>query len=175
MKQDLWSIIEEIEAVVADGMHIPLSDRVVISEQEMYSLLDELRAAMPDELAQARSIVEERERLLSQARSEAERTIAESKAYADELTAESSITARAEEEAHKTVERADEASRKIRVEAHRYADDVLRQLQEILEKASGTVSDSRKGLRASISEGAGAREAAAAASEGEGSSSRRSN
>ncbi len=175
MKQDLWSIIEEMEAVVADGMHIPLSDRVVISEQEMYSLLDELRAAMPDELAQARSIVEERERLLSQARSEAERMVAESKAYADELTAESNITARAEEEAHKTVERADEAARKIRVEAHRYADDVLRQLQEILEKASGTVSDSRKGLRASIPEGAAAREAAAAASEGEGSSPRRSN
>lgn len=174
MKQDLWSIIEELEAVVADGMHIPLSDRVVISEQEVYSLLDELRAVLPDELAQARSIVEERERLLSQARSEAERMVAESKAYVDELTSESNITARAEEEAHSTLDRADEAARKIRVEAHRYADDVLRQLQEILEKASGTVSDSRKSLRVSMPESTGAREAAAAGSDGEKSSSNRS-
>lgn len=147
MKQDLWSIIEELEAVVADGMHIPLSDRVLISEEEVFSLIDELRSILPGELTRAKSVMEESERIQAQARAEAERIIDEAKSYADEMTGESVISARAEQTAAETVQQAEEIAHKTMVEAHRYADDVLGQLQTILEKATGTVSGSRDELR----------------------------
>lgn len=147
MKQDLWSIIEEMEAVVADGMHIPLSDRVVISEDEVFALIDELRSVLPGDLARARSVMEESDRILNQARAEAERIIEDAKSYADEMTAESTIAARAEEEAAETMQQAEEMAHKTTVEAHRYADDVLGKLQGILEKATGTITESRDQLR----------------------------
>jgi len=147
MKQDLWSIIEEIEAVIAEGMHIPLSDRVVISEHEIFALLDELRATLPEELTQAKNVMEERDRILEQARSDAERVVEEAQEYADKLTAESEITERAEEEAAEVLAEADEKSERIMIEAHKYADDVLEQLQNIMERATSRVTESRKELR----------------------------
>ncbi|MFO8060468.1 MAG: ATPase [Bacillota bacterium] len=169
MKQDLWSIIEELEAVVADGMHIPLSDRVMVSEEEMFALIDELRSVLPGELTRARSVVEESDRILGQARTEAERIIDEARSYSDEMTAESSIAARAEEEAAQTVQQAEEMAHKTRVEAHRYADEVLAKLQGILEKATGTIAESRDGLRKMPQV---SRDQVAAAGPGSGSSSR---
>ncbi len=163
MKQDLWGIIEELEAAVAEGMHIPLSDRVVVSEHEIFALLDELRAALPDELSQAKTLVEERDRILSRARSDADRVVTEAKEYADELTAESTVAERAEEEAEDILARADDKSRKIMIEAHKYADEVLQQLQDIMERATGQVAESRKELR--TSHHSQAREEAAATEE----------
>ncbi len=163
MKQDLWGIIEELEAAVAEGMHIPLSDRVVVSEHEMFALLDELRAALPDELSEARALVEERDRILSRARSDADRVVTEAKEYAEQLTAEATITERAEDEAEEILTRAEDKSHRIMVEAHKYADEVLEQLQDIMERATDRVGESRKELR--TAQGSQAREEAAAASD----------
>ena len=149
MTQDLWSIIDELEAAVTDGMHLPLSDRVMISEQELFSLLDELRAMLPEELSQARSVVLEEERILSEARARADRTVKEAEEYAAKLTSESEISVQAEEEAQRKLAEAEESARKIKVEAHRYADDVLKQLGGILGRAMERVSEGRKELRAS--------------------------
>lgn len=147
MKQDLWSIIDEIEAAVTDGMHLPLSDRVVISEQEFFTLLDELRSVLPEEIAEARSIVMERERILSDAKSQADRTVGEAKEYAAELTSESKIKQQAEEEAKHRIEEAEEIAGQIREEAYRYADDVLKQIHGVMQKALERVAEGRKELR----------------------------
>ncbi len=157
MNQDLWSIIDELEAAVTDGMHVPLSDRVMISEQEIFSLLDELRAMLPEELSQARSVVLEEERILSEARARADRTVKEAEEYAARLTSESAVASQAEEEAQRRLAEAEESARKIKVEAHRYADDVLKQLGGVLGRAMERVSEGRKELRTSqeVREGRG--------------------
>ncbi|MFP4200045.1 MAG: hypothetical protein ACLFS8_01365 [Clostridia bacterium] len=149
MNQDLWSIIDELEATVTDGMHLPLSDRVMISEQEVFSLLDELRAMLPEEISQARNVVMEEERILREARERADRTVKEAEEYAARLVSESAVNVQAEEEAKKKVAEAEETARKIKVEAHRYVDDVLKQLSGVLGRAMERVSEGRKELRAS--------------------------
>ncbi len=149
MNQDLWSIIDELEAAVTDGMHLPLSDRVMVSEQEIFSLLDELRAMLPEEISQARNVVMEEERILADARERADRTVKEAEEYAARLTSESAVSVQAEEEAQKKMAEAEETARKIKVEAHRYADDVLKQLSGVLGRAMERVSEGRKELRPS--------------------------
>ncbi len=162
MTQDLWSIIDELEAAVTDGMHLPLSDRVMISEQEIFSLLDELRAMLPEELSQARSVVLEEERILSEARAKADRLVKEAEEHAARLTSESAIATQAAEEGQRKVAEAEESARKIKVEAHRYADDVLKQLGSVLGRAMERVSDGRKELRASAEFGGARSEAKSA-------------
>ncbi len=152
MKQDLWSIIEEMEAVVTDGVHLPLSDGVVISEREIFALLDELRAVLPEELSEARALVEERDRILSEARSQAERTLEDAAQRAERMTDESTITSLAEEQAEETVEEAEEVARKIKLQAHQYADDVLRQLQQVLNNATDRIAEGREQLSHSSQE-----------------------
>ena len=162
MKQELWSIIEELEAVVTDGVHLPLSDGFVISETEIFALLDELRAVLPEELSEARAVVKERERILKEARSEAERLRESASEQAERMTSESVITNRAEEHAKETLEEAEEMARNIKVEAHEYADNVLERLELVLDKASRQVTDGRKHLKQKTSDvQRGSRQAAA--------------
>ncbi|MBX6378271.1 MAG: ATPase [Clostridia bacterium] len=139
MEQDLLAILDELERLVDDAGHIPLTGKVVVDEEAVYAILDRLRAAIPEALHQAQRIHRERERILSQARDEAEALIQEAKAYAARLTSESSITQRATEEAERILEEARRMSREIRVGAREYASELLGKVEASLERCLAAV------------------------------------
>ena len=84
-------VLDDLENLVADAAHVPLSGKCMIEENDLVHLVEELRNTLPTALAQAEDIMTERETILAKAKSEAEHIIEESKKEADRRVSNSVI------------------------------------------------------------------------------------
>ena len=68
---DIMALIDKLEDLIATGKKVPLTNSVVVNEKDLYDIIDEVRATLPDELKQARWIVKERQEMVEEAEKEA--------------------------------------------------------------------------------------------------------
>lgn len=163
-EQDLLALLDELEGYLSEAARIPLTGRLMISEQEIYEIIDRLRQSIPEALLAAQKLNRERDRLLQQARDDGEALIAESRSFAEKLTRESAITQRAQQEADRIVEDARRVSREIRLAARDYADELLSRVEDSVQRTLTLVRAGREelGMGQGVS-AAGGEDAAAAA------------
>ncbi|MBS3908998.1 MAG: ATPase [Actinobacteria bacterium] len=144
---DILGLIDRLEDVIANGRKVPLSGSVVLQEQRMYEIIDELRAALPEELKTARWIVKERQEMIDEADKEAERVIDEARMRAEEMLKEKEIVRLAERRANDIIEAAQAREREIRLGAEDYADEMLANLEVNLGKLLTAVQRGRDRLQ----------------------------
>jgi methyl-accepting chemotaxis protein len=141
---DILGILEQIETLISNSSRIPLTDKVIISENELLRLIDELHASMPDELEQARWIVKERDKLIKEAHVEADRVKEETKDYVEKMAEQSEITRLANEQANEILTQAKRVAKEIRAGANEYADGLLLKSQEQMEAVTSAIRNARK-------------------------------
>lgn len=144
---DLEAKLHQLEQIVADAKPVPLSSSVMVNRAEIEGIVADLRAAMPEELRQARWVVKEREEVLDAARSESGRIIDEARNERARLIARSEVVQAANREAERIVEDARERARQIRLEAEDYVDAKLARFEIVLQKTLGAVERGREKLR----------------------------
>ncbi len=144
---DLLTAIEDLIAMVEGARKVPLTGRAMINQDEVLGILEQLRDALPDEVAQARWVLREKDKLISQARSEAERMVRDAAAKAEELAKESAIAEAARKHAEGILEQARQVSREIRLSANEYTDGLLVKVQEVLREGARLVDSARTELR----------------------------
>src|SRR6478672_3131318 len=64
---DIDYLIDRLEALVQAGKRVPLSNKVMVDEQECYALIDQMRAVVPEEIKAAKRTLNDRERILDEA------------------------------------------------------------------------------------------------------------
>lgn len=138
---DILHLIDQLEATINNGWHIPLTSDVIVNEEEMLRIIDEMRARIPQEVQQAKRLLQEKERVLAQAREERERIVALAGEQASRLTEESEITKAATVRANTILERAKRDAESIRKGADDYVVEVLGNLQRELEQILRTVNN----------------------------------
>ena len=126
---DVLVLIDKLDDLVHNARPVPLTDQVRVDREEIYDLLDQMRATIPEEIKQARWIVKE-------AREQQAR-----------LVANEEITRQAERAAEEIVEEAREREREIRLGAEDYADDILSTLEVNLQKFLQAVQRGRDRLQ----------------------------
>jgi F0F1-type ATP synthase membrane subunit b/b' len=139
---DVLVLIDKLDDLVHNARPVPLTDQVRVDREEIYDLLDQMRATIPEEIKQARWIVKERQEMLAEAKREAERIVKEARLVANE-----EITRQAERAAEEIVEEAREREREIRLGAEDYADDILSTLEVNLQKFLQAVQRGRDRLQ----------------------------
>ncbi len=144
---DIMGLIDRLEDVIANGRKVPLSASVVLQEQKLYDIIDELRAALPDELKQARWIVKERQEMIDEAEKERNRIIEEAMIRAEAMTTEKEVMKLAERRAAELIEAAQAREREIRLGAEDYADEMLANLEVNLGKLLTAVQRGRDRLQ----------------------------
>ncbi len=144
---DVLVLIDKLDDVIHNARTVPLTDSVMIDREEIYDLLDQMRATVPEEIKQARWIVKERQEMLLEAKQEAEHIIAEAQEKAARLTSQEDVVRLAEKQAKEIVEDAREREREIRLGAEDYADEVLGNLEVNLEKFLAAVRRGRERLQ----------------------------
>ncbi len=147
---DIMSIIDKFEDIIATAKKVPLTNNVIVNEEQLYEVIDEIRAALPDELKQARWIVKERQEMLEEAEKEAERIIKETKEKVDKMTDEKEVVKLAEEKSKSIMEKAKDREREIRLGAEDYADEMLANLEVNLGKLLTAVQRGRDRLQGKI-------------------------
>jgi len=143
---DVLVLIDKLDDLVHNAKQVPLTDQVRVDKEEIYDLLDQMRATIPEEIKQARWIVKERQEMLAEAKREAERIITEAREKQDQLIAEQEVTREAERAAEDIIEDARTRERAIRLGAEDYADEVLHNLEENLSKLLAAVQRGRDRL-----------------------------
>ena len=143
---DVLVLIDKLDDVVHNARPVPLTDQVRVDREEIYDLLDQMRATIPEEIKQARWIVKERQEMLAEAKREAERIVKEANDEQLRLVSEQEVVKQAENHAEDIVEEARAREREIRLGAEDYADDILNTLEVNLEKFLAAVQRGRDRL-----------------------------
>ena len=143
---DVLVLIDKLDDLVHNAKQVPLTDQVRVDKEEIYDLLDQMRATIPEEIKQARWIVKERQEMLAEAKREAERIITDARERQDQLIAQEEVTREGERAAEDIVEDAHAREREIRLGAEDYADEVLHSLEENLTRFISAVQRGRDRL-----------------------------
>ena len=125
---DVLVLIDKLDDLVHNAKQVPLTDQVRVDKEEIYDILDQMRATIPEEIKQARWIVKE-------ARERQER-----------LVSEEEVTKQAERAAEDIIEDARGREREIRLGAEDYADEILNTLEVNLSKFIAAVQRGRDRL-----------------------------
>jgi len=147
---DALEIIDKVEELLDKSKRVPFTSNIMVSENEIYELLDELRNVLPEEFRQARWIVKEREGMLEESKRQAERIIREAKERAEMLVAETEILKNAARKSEDMVGMAEAKSRTIRLEAEDYADEKLASLEAALHKILVAIEKGREQFKTSV-------------------------
>jgi cell division septum initiation protein DivIVA len=129
----ILALLDNLERLITGSQRIPMTNRVLVSEQDVLQLVEQVRAAVPEEIKQAHRLRQERERLLAQAQAEARRIIAAAHAEAERLTNDEEVLRLATERAFAIKREAEEQAAQLRDGADAYTVEVLRGLEERLD------------------------------------------
>jgi vacuolar-type H+-ATPase subunit H len=154
-------ILDRFEYVLHHARHVPLSNQVIVDEDEVMELIDQLRFNLPDEIHQARWTVQEQQRLISEAHAEAARIMARATERAEEAVRDHEVVRVAERQASQTMREAQSKSAEIIREAESYALDQLKQLEAHLSRTLATVKRGVEALQSAPVEEAARKEEAA--------------
>jgi cell division septum initiation protein DivIVA len=146
---DALELIARLDDLVKRAKHLPFSDQVRVNQQEIRAMLEEIRAALPEEIKEARWIVQERQELLSEAKLEVERIAEQAREQQAELVSRHQLIRQAEHAAEEIVERARAHERELRRGADQYADETLATLEFNLSKRVAAIQRGRGRLRSS--------------------------
>ena len=143
---DVLVLIDKLDDLIHNARPVPLTDQVRVDREEIYDLLDQMRATIPEEIKQARWIVKERQEMLAEAKREAERVVKEARDQQSRLISDEEVYKQAERAAEEIIEDARETERQIRLGAEDYADEILSTLEVNLQKFLAAVQRGRDRL-----------------------------
>src|SRR4026208_1822015 len=112
---DVLVLIDKLDDLIHNARPVPLTDQVRVDKEEIYDILDQMRATIPEEIKQARWIVKERQEMLAEAKREAERIIKEAREKRAQLISQEEVTRQAERAAEDIIEDARGREREIRL------------------------------------------------------------
>ena len=139
---DLAAQLQQLEDLIREAKSMPLSSSALVGREEVLDLIAEMKAALPEEIKQARWVVKDREELLAKARRDAESIVEQAREEQLRMATHEAIVQRAVQEAERIGSEAEEDARRMRLEAEDYVDAKLAQfeavLQRIIEEIAGS-------------------------------------
>jgi cell division septum initiation protein DivIVA len=146
---DVLVLIDKLDDLIHNAKRtmLPGSDQVRLDREEVYDILDQMRATIPEEIKQARWIVKERQEMLAEAKREAERIVKEARERQEQLISQEEVVKQAERSAEDIIEDARAREREIRLGAEDYADEILNTLEVNLSKFIAAVQRGRERLQ----------------------------
>ncbi|MEU9628351.1 cell division initiation protein [Streptomyces luteogriseus] len=143
---DVQKKLDEIVSAVSGARSMPMSASCVVNRAELLALLEEVRAALPDSLAQAQELIGGREQMVEQARLEAQQIIESAHAERGSLISGTEVARRSQAEADRILAEARQEAEEIRAEADEYVDSKLANFEVVLTKTLGSVGRGREKL-----------------------------
>ncbi|MDR0890116.1 MAG: hypothetical protein LBM28_05690 [Oscillospiraceae bacterium] len=145
-------VIGTLYEMVQDARSVPFSsDKCALERDRVLDLLDEISNQLPGELKQAKTIVESRSELITNAKREAEGILKSAQAQARVLVSKEEIFLQAQDQAKDMVRAAQEKIKELKQVTNDYVDDSLRRTEEAVAEALSEIRDSRSKFRALVS------------------------
>ena len=135
---DLIELLDQLTQTVRQAKGIPFSDNCIVDREDLLYWITQIRDNLPEEIHQARWLLEQNRQVVASARQKAESILRETEQRSAIMINEHEITLRAREMAQNSIEQANQAAWQMRVESTDYArarlTEVENQLTEVLVK-----------------------------------------
>lgn len=148
MENEVLELVEMLYTMVTEAWGVPLgNDKCIVERDKVLNLLDEIKAQLPSEVAEARRLVNARDEFIGNAKREAESIRKAAEDRAKELVEEQEIVIAAKTRSNEVLAQAENRTRELYRVANDYVDDALRRTEEAINSALSEVRQSRSNFR----------------------------
>ncbi len=149
MANNIEEIITTLYEMVQDAWSLPLgAEKCVLERDKVLDLLDEISNQLPGELKQAKTIVESRNEVITNAKREAENILKQAEQRAQQLMSKEEVYILAENEANEMIKNAQLKIKELKQATNEYVDDALRRTEEAISTALNEIKASRSSFMA---------------------------
>ena len=147
MASGIEEILTTLYEMVQDAWSLPLgADKCVLERDKVLDLLDEISNQLPGELKQAKTIVESRNEVITNAKREAENILKQAEQRARQMISHEEVYLQAQKEADDLMKNAQAKIKELRQVTNDYVDDSMKRIAQALSE----VRESRSKFRALV-------------------------
>lgn len=143
------ALIDELYDALERSTKLPLINKSLTDVSEMISILDELSENLPEEIAQARAIVSDRNTIIEEAKKEAENIIKNAQTKAEFLVSQEEVTKNANEQAAALIEETQQKVREMKKAANDYVDDIMLRTDDAIAASLSEIRQTRQNIKSS--------------------------
>lgn len=149
MATAIEELLDMLYEMIDEAKNMPLSsEKCILERDKALDLLDDIKAQLPVELAEARKLLAARADYIASAKREAELIRKQAEEQARQIVAEDGLVAQARQKSNEMIQTAEERSRELRRAANDYCEDALRRTEEAVAEAYDEIKRSRARFRA---------------------------
>lgn len=138
--------LAHLRQLVLNARSMPMSASCVINRGEVLDAIDEVVANLPEEIAGAQQVIDERQAAVADGEAEAERLLLEARQEAAALARDSEVVRVAEEIAAKVKADAEAEAAELRRETDLFVDSRMASFESVLHKTTSQVHTARARL-----------------------------
>ncbi|MDQ0148908.1 ATPase [Eubacterium multiforme] len=131
---NIIELLEYLQDLVDNSPKVPMSGKTMIDKKEFLSVIDQIINYLPDQFKKAQWVMNERERILAEAKKEYDSVKEETMQLMRQNVENHDIVKEAKIRAQEILASAKRDSKNIRVGARDYADEILSDLDREMEK-----------------------------------------
>lgn len=151
MASGIDELVNMLYDMVTEAWALPFgAEKCILEREKILDLIDEIRVNLPKDLEQARTIVDNRNEILSAAKREADSIVAAAEDRARHMISEDELIRSTKQKATEIMTVAETKSKELRRAANDYAEDTLRRLETVIEQALNETRDSRKQFKSAV-------------------------
>ena len=149
MANSIEEIITALYEMVQNAWSLPLgSEKCVLERDKVLDLLDEISNQLPGELKQAKTIVESRNEVITNAKREAEGILKQAEQRAQQMMSQEEVYTMAQDEADHMIRNAQAKIKELKQATNEYVDDALRRTEDSIAEALNEIRASRSSFMA---------------------------
>ena len=140
--------ISQLYELINDARPVPLSsDKCMVERERILDMLDEINNELPGELKQARTIVDSRSEVITNAKREAESILKQAQMQAKQLVSQEAVYQEAKLQAEELMRSTHEKIRELKQVTNDFVDDALKNTETAIADALADIRQSRAKFR----------------------------
>ena len=140
------ALIDRLERTVKDARAMPMSASCVVNRADVLRTVEDLRRALPQVLDRAAEVLDDKEGVVAEGRSQAERLREEAEAQRTSMLSSTEVHRAANDEARRILQEAEQQADAMRLEVEEYVDAKLANFEVVLSKTLAAVQRGRARL-----------------------------
>ena len=150
MKEKIIYYQNELEDEFSKGKNFLWSRKSLVNLERCAELIDELKRNLPQALQEARYVLSQRDKIMSQAREMADKTIKEAEMRAEHLVSESELIKKSEDDAEEIVDNANKRCSQLYNVTKENIDKMLKAVEDYLLENLHIVRNNREELNGAL-------------------------
>lgn len=144
---DIQFLIDRLDGMMQQSRRSFIGGKVQVEEGEMQQIIDQMRASIPNEIKQARRVLQERENIIKSAQDEAEQIVTFARQQAEYLTSEHGLLQEAKVRSEGVIREANDQREMVINEARRFALEAIISVDSVLETLDNVVVSNKRNVR----------------------------